>query len=66
MRVLTILFNVIKLTWYNAQLMSLKVLDAVEASIEPSSRVHKQDAHWRVKLKGEMRPPFVQEEKGFI
>ena len=66
MSVLKILFNVIKLTWYNAQLMSLKVLDTVEASIEPPASVRNQDAHWRVKLRGEMRPPFVQEEKGFI
>ena len=65
MRLLTILFNVIKLTWYNAQLMSLKALDAVEASIEPPASIRKQDAHWRTR--GEfLRPPFVQEEKGFI
>ena len=65
MRVLTILFNVIKCLWYNAQLMSLKVLDAIEASIEPPASVRKQEPHWRTR--GEfLRPPLVQEEKGVI
>ena len=65
MRLLTILFNVIKLTWYKAQLMSLKALDAIEDSIEPPSNIKRQEPHWRTR--GEfLRPPFVQEEKGFI
>ena len=60
MRLLTILFNVIKLTWYNAQLMSLKTLDAIEDSIEPPSGQSSPRRDYQYK------PPFVQEEKGFI
>ena len=60
MRLLTILFNVIKCLWYNAQLMSLKALDAVEDSIEPTSSAS------RTRQEYQYTPPFVQEEKGFI
>ena len=60
MSVLKILFNVIKLTWYKAQLMSLKTLDAIEDSIEPTSSAS------RTRQEYQYIPPFVQEEKGFI